>query len=171
MRESREGSDETPKPVPEPASDAAQRAPAVARAAQILKLLANQKEGLGVSEIGRKLDLFPSTCFHILRALIDEGFIAFNPERKTYRTSIGLLSLVRTSLVSSGFQQAVQPQLDRLAAAHHLTAVAVELDNFDRMVVVALSRANNIVWEAVSPRSSAQRGAVWRRNPIYPRLN
>jgi DNA-binding IclR family transcriptional regulator len=39
----------------------------------------------------------------------------------------------------------VQPQLDRLAAAHHITAVAVELDNFERMVVVSISRANNIV--------------------------
>lgn len=81
----------------------------------------------------------------MLRALVDQGLIAFDPQRKTYRTSIGLLSLVRNSLASSGFQHAVQPQLDRLSAKHHITALAVELDNFERMVVVAISRANNIV--------------------------
>jgi DNA-binding IclR family transcriptional regulator len=126
-------------------TDAGGRAPAATRAAMILKLLANQRGGLGVSEIGRKLDLFPSTCLHVLRALVDQGFVAFDPQHKTYRTSIGLLSLVRHSLASGGFQQAVQPQLDRLSAQHRITALAVELDNFDRMVVVAISRANNIV--------------------------
>jgi DNA-binding IclR family transcriptional regulator len=137
--------DETTTPPTEQTNDSAGRAPAVTRAAKILKLLANQREGLGVSDIARKVDLVPSTCFHVLRALVEEGFIAFDSERKTYRTSIGLLSLVRASLASSGFQHAVQPQLDRMAARHQLTALAVELDNFARMVVVAISRASNIV--------------------------
>lgn len=137
--------DETRTPDTEQGTDSGGRAPAVTRAAKILKLLANQKEGLGVSDIARKVDLVPSTCYHVLRALVDEGLLAFDSERKTYRTSIGLLSLVRNSLASSGFQHAVQPQLDRLAARHHITALAVELDNFERMVVVSISRASNIV--------------------------
>ncbi len=136
-------SEEAPKADFEQSAD--NRAPAVTRAAKILKLLANEKEALGVTDIARKVNLIPSTCFHVLRALIEEGFISFDSERKTYRTSIGLLSLVRNSLASSGFQHAVQAQLDRLSSRHHLTALAVELDNFERMVVVAISRANNIV--------------------------
>ena len=134
-----------PKADREQLTENGDRAPAVTRAAAILKLLSVQKVGLGVSEIARQLELFPSTCLHVLRALVDAGFVAFDSENKTYRTSIGLLSLVRNSLASRGFQQAVQVQLDRLAAAHHLTALAVELDNFDRMVVVSISRANSIV--------------------------
>jgi DNA-binding IclR family transcriptional regulator len=130
---------------PDAAPEAASRAPAVARVATILRLLAKERRGLGVNEIARKVDIVPSTCFHILRALVDEGFIAFDPDRKTYRTSVGLLSLVRDSLASGGFQQAVQPHLDRLASDYNLTAVAVELDNFDRMVVIAISRADSFV--------------------------
>jgi DNA-binding IclR family transcriptional regulator len=107
--------------------------------------LSKERSGLGVNEIARKIGLVPSTCFHILRTLVDEGFIAFDPVRKTYRTSVGLLRLVRDSLASSGFQQAVQPHLDRLAGAYNLTATAVELDNVDRMVIVAIARADRFV--------------------------
>jgi DNA-binding IclR family transcriptional regulator len=139
------GLEKTPKRERGQSTDNGDRAPAVTRAAAILKLLSVQKEGIGVSEIARQLELFPSTCLHVLRALVDAGFVAFDYEHKTYRTSIGLLSLVRNSLASRGFQQAVQPQLDRLAAKHHLTALAIELDNFERMVVVSISRANSIV--------------------------
>ncbi len=128
-------------------TEAGRRAPGATRAALILKFLASQREGLGVTEIARRLDLVPSSCLRVLRALVEEGFVAFDADRTTYRTSIGLLSLVRNALVSSGFQDAVQPQLDRLASRHALTAVAVELDpwHFDRLVVVAMARGSSVV--------------------------
>jgi len=125
--------------------ESSSRAPAVARVAAILSLLSKERTGLGVSEIARKLGIVPSTCFHVLRALVDEGFVSFDADRKTYRTSVGLLSLVRDSLASGGYVQAVQPHLDRLAATYNLTAVAVELDNFERMVVVGIGRAASMV--------------------------
>lgn len=123
----------------------AHRAPAVSRAASVLRLLAGQESGLGVTEIARKLGLVPSTCLHVLRALVDEGFIAFDSHRKTYRTGAGLFTLVRDALASNEFRKVAQPTLERLAADYKVTALAVELDNRDRMVVIALARFDSFV--------------------------
>jgi DNA-binding IclR family transcriptional regulator len=121
------------------------RAPAVSRAATVLRLLAGERSGLGVTEIARRAKLVPSTCLHVLRALVDEGFITFEVETKTYRTGIGLLTLVRDAMASNDFRNAAQPTLDRLATDYKVTAVAVELDSRDRMVVVALARSNAFI--------------------------
>ena len=126
-------------------SNGRSRAPAVARAATVLRLLARERGGLGVTEIARRVGLVPSTCFHILRALVEEGFITFDLEKKTYRTGVGLLTLVRDAMASSDYPKVVQPALDTLSSQHKVTAVAVELDSRDRMVVVALSRSDSII--------------------------
>jgi DNA-binding IclR family transcriptional regulator len=121
------------------------RAPAVARASSILRLLAREDEGLGVTEIARRVNLVTSTVFHVLRALVDEGFVTFDADKKTYRTGIGLLTLVRDAMANSDYPKLVQPALDRLAARQLVTAVAVELDSRERMVVVAVSRADSMI--------------------------
>jgi DNA-binding IclR family transcriptional regulator len=121
------------------------RAPAVARAASVLRLLASERTGMGVTEIARRVGLVPSTCLHVLRALVEEGFVTFDDQRKTYRTGVGLLTLVRDAVSSSEFPKDVQPVLDELASAHHVTAVAVEIDGRGRMVVVALARSDSFV--------------------------
>jgi DNA-binding IclR family transcriptional regulator len=121
------------------------RAPAVARAATVLRLLVGQRSGLGVTEIARRVGLVPSTCLHVLRALVDEGFITFDAKTKTYRTGVGLFTLVPDIMASREFPQAVQPYLDRLAVDHHATAIALELDSLDCLVVVAISRPSHLV--------------------------
>jgi DNA-binding IclR family transcriptional regulator len=123
----------------------ASRAPAVSRAASVLRLLAGQQTGLGVSDIARRVGLVPSTCLHVLRALVDEGFISFDDEKKTYKSGVGLLTLVRDAMANSEYPRIVQPVLNRLATENNVTAVAVELDSRERMVVVALSRAASFV--------------------------
>jgi DNA-binding IclR family transcriptional regulator len=121
------------------------RAPAVSRAAAVLRLLAAERSGLGVNEIARLVDLVPSTCFHVLRALVDEGFVSCDPVKKTYRTGIGIRTLVREAMAGWEYPKLVQPVLDKLASEHQVTAVAVELDTPERMVAVAISRSNNMV--------------------------
>lgn len=123
----------------------ANRAPAVTRAAAVLRLLASERGGLGVTEIARRISLVPSSCLHILRALVDEGLLAFDPVDKTYRTGVGLLTLVREAMAAREYPKLVQPVLDQLAADHQVTAVAVELDSRERMVVVAISRSDSLV--------------------------
>ncbi|MBM0204693.1 helix-turn-helix domain-containing protein [Micromonospora sp. STR1s_5] len=77
--------------------------PAVTRAASILRVLARSEAPLGVQAIARELKLVPSTCLHILRALVAEELVAFDPDTKRYRLDVGILSLARHLLKKGGF--------------------------------------------------------------------
>jgi DNA-binding IclR family transcriptional regulator len=129
----------------EPSPASASRAPAVTRAFSVLRVLASERHALGVTEISRRVGLVPSTCLHVLRALVQEGVINFDDQEKTYRTSVGLLTLVREAMAYNEYPRAVQPIIDDISLQHEVTCVAFELDGRDRVVVVANSRAPLIV--------------------------
>ena len=114
---------------------------AVRRAARILRYLGRSETPVGVNQIARDLDIIPSTCLHILRALTQESLVAFNSATKKYRLGHAVLGLARDSLANSTFVQDVQPQLKDLAVRHGVTVTAAELDANEHMVVVALARA------------------------------
>ena len=58
--------------------------PAVTRAVAILRALGQSPEPLGVNAIANQLGLIPSTCLHILRVLVAEELVAFDPDNKKY---------------------------------------------------------------------------------------
>ena len=98
-----------------------------------------------MNEIARRTELVPSTCYHILRALVEEGFVRFDHERKTYCTGVGLLTLLKDAHANNEFPKVVQPILEKLADEHGATTVAVELESQRRMVVVALARSASMI--------------------------
>ena len=118
-----------------------QRAPAVARAIAVLKLLGNQREPLGVNAIARELGVVPSSCLHIMRALAEEGLVQIDPATKQYALGLGLLTLARDMLGRNHFARLAQPELQSIALKYGATATAVELDGRERMVVVAVAQA------------------------------
>jgi len=114
--------------------------PAVARAAAILRLLSRDQGPLGVHAIARSLSLVPSTCLHILRALVAEELVSFDPATKRYMLSSGIVALARGMLRRDPFNNLVQPVLDRLSSRHGVTAIGIEVASLEHMVVVAISR-------------------------------
>ena len=60
----------------------ASKAPAISRAAAVLRLLGRNDASLGVQTIARELGLVPSTCLYVLRALVAEELVAFDPDTK-----------------------------------------------------------------------------------------
>ena len=121
------------------------RVPAVGRAAAILRLLAAEPSGLGVKEIARRAGLVSSTCYQVLRALVDEGFITFDRRTNAYQTDVGLLTLVHGMIAANDYDRVVQPILDKLANDNLVTAVAAEAVSRDRMVVVAMAPAPRLI--------------------------
>lgn len=115
--------------------------PAVTRAVAILKLLGGSDAPLGLQAIARRLDLVPSTCLHILRVLVNEELVAFDPAMKLYTLGPGILTVARNALRRNGFADVVQPALDRLSQEHNVTAVGVQVVGLDHIVVVAISRS------------------------------
>lgn len=116
--------------------------PAVSRAVSILRLLGKVRVPLGVNAIAQKLELIPSTCLHILRALVQEKLVAFDSETKHYRLGAGMVTLARSALEANAFPVLVQPLLDQLSTKWGVTAIGVDVGDPDQMVVVALSRSN-----------------------------
>jgi DNA-binding IclR family transcriptional regulator len=114
--------------------------PAVARAAAILRLLSRSDRPLGVHPIARELRLVPSTCLHILRALVAEEFVTFDAATKRYSLASGVVALARGMLRHDAFSNLAQPVLDALAERHRATAIGVEATSLDHIVVVAISR-------------------------------
>lgn len=113
------------------------KAPAIARAAAILRLLGRSETPLGVNAIARELGLVPSTCLYVLRALADEELVGFDPASKLYSLEAGVLALARGWLKRDRFADLAQPLLDRVAAEHGLTMLGVQVVGLQHMIVVA----------------------------------
>ena len=121
---------------------AVSKAPAIARAAAVLRLLGRSQSPLGVQAIARELGLVPSTCLYVLRALTAEDLVAFDPDTKRYSLDAGVLTLARQWLRRDRFADLAQPVLDRLAQGFGLTMLGVQIFGLDRIVAVATSQSS-----------------------------
>jgi len=118
----------------------ARAVPAVTRAVAILRLLSRSEAPLGVHAIARPLGMVPSTCLHILRALVAEELLSVDPATKRYALASGVVALARGMLRNDPFANLAQPVLDRLAAEYGTTAIGVEATGLDHIVALAIAR-------------------------------
>jgi len=114
------------------------QAPAVTRAIAILDVLSESREPLGVSAIARKIDLIPSSCLHILRALANDGLVR-SDSGKRYSIGPRVLALARQLLRRDGFSSVVQPSLELLARDFDVTAIGLRTFGLDQLAVVAIA--------------------------------
>lgn len=112
------------------------KAPAITRAAAILRLLGKSDAPLGVNAIARELGLVPSTCLYVLRALAEEELVAFDADTKRYALEAGVLTLARGWLRRNRFVDLAQPAMDRLAREHGVTMLGVQVVGLEHMIVV-----------------------------------
>lgn len=119
------------------------KAPAISRAAAVLRLLGKSAAPLGVQAIARELGLVPSTCLHVLRALVAEEFVSFDPDTKHYSLEAGVLTLARHWLRRNRFTDLAQPALDRIGQAFDVTVLGVHIVGLEHIIVVALSQSGN----------------------------
>ncbi len=117
------------------------KAPAIARAAAILRLLGRSGAPLGVQAIARELGLVPSTCLYVLRALVAEELVAFDADTKRYTLEAGVLALARGWLRRNPFNDLAQPVLDRIGQRFDVTMLGVQIVGLDHMIVVATARS------------------------------
>jgi DNA-binding IclR family transcriptional regulator len=119
----------------------ASKAPAISRAAAVLRLLGKSDVPLGVQSIARELGLVPSTCLHVLRALVAEEFVSFDLTTKLYSLEAGVLTLARHWLRRNRFTDLAQPILDRIGQAFDVTVLGVHIVGLDHIIVVAMSQS------------------------------
>lgn len=119
------------------------KAPAISRAAAVLRLLGKSAVPLGVQAIARELGLVPSTCLHVLRALVAEEFVSFDVETKRYALEAGVLTLARHWLKRNRFTDLAQPALDRIGQDFDVTMLGVHIVGLDHIIVVAISQTGH----------------------------
>src|SRR5580658_9321182 len=119
----------------------ASKAPAISRAAAVLRLLGKSDAPLNLQSIARELGLVPSTCLHVLRALVAEEFVSFDPITKRYSLEAGVLTLARHWLRRNQFNDLAQPVLDRIGHAFDVTMLGVHIVGLDHIIAVAVSQS------------------------------
>ena len=117
------------------------KAPAISRAAAVMRLLGKSDAPLGVQSIARELGLVPSTCLHVLRALVAEEFVSFDADTKRYSLEAGVLTLARHWLRRNQFTDLAQPVLDRMAQSFGVTMLGVHIVGLDHIIVVAIAQS------------------------------
>lgn len=118
------------------------KAPAIARAAAVLRLLGKSETPLGVQAIARELELVPSTCLYVLRALVAEELVAFDPATKRYTLDSGVLTLARSWLRKDQFNDLAQPALERISHEFGLTTLGVQVFGLNHIIVTAMCQSN-----------------------------
>jgi DNA-binding IclR family transcriptional regulator len=119
------------------------KAPAISRAAAVLRLLGKSDTPMGLQAIARSLGLVPSTCLYVLRALVTEEFVAFDPDTKRYSLEAGVLTIARGWLRRNEFTDLAQPVLDRISQAFDVTMLGAHIVGLDHIIVVAVSQSGN----------------------------
>lgn len=119
------------------------KAPAISRAAAILRLLGRSDTPMSLQAISTTLGLVPSTCLYVLRALVAEELVAVDPDTKRYTLEAGVLTLARHWLRHNQFTDLAQPLLDELSRAYGVTVMGVNVVGLDHIIVVAVSEAGS----------------------------
>lgn len=117
------------------------KAPAIARAAAVLRLLGKSETPLGLNAIAREIGINPSSCLYVLRALVAEELVSFDPDTKRYALDAGVLTLARHWLRRNRFPDLAQPVLDRVASQFGVTMLGVQILGLEHMVAVAVAQA------------------------------
>lgn len=116
------------------------KAPAISRAAAVLRLLGKSDAPLPLQAIARELGLVPSTCLYVLRALVAEELVAFDPDTKRYALEAGVLTLARQWLRRNQFADLAQPALDRISQAFGVTMLGVQIMGLEHIVTIAAAQ-------------------------------
>ena len=109
----------------------------VANAIRILRYLSQTAAPERAADIARHLSINPSTCFNILRTLVAEDVIDFNPHSKMYTVGLGLARLVDQLMTQGQRIELARPAMETVAARFHVTVTLWRRMGADRIVLVS----------------------------------
>lgn len=130
---------------------------AVVSASKVLRFLRATQGPCTVTQITRAVEINPSTCFNILRTLIQEDFVQFDVASKTYQLSLGLVALARGALEHSPELHLLKPRIEELSRKYRMMVAIWRRISDERMMLVSTAESDAAV------RIHAQVGA---RSPL-----
>jgi DNA-binding IclR family transcriptional regulator len=125
--------------------------------ARLLDELGNAPDGLGVSDVARRLAVHRSTASRLLGTLATSSLVARDPTTSRYRLGPRLVGLAATAVATMPVVSQARPELERLSAA---TSETVNLAILDGTHVVYVDQ--------VAPGTGAVMASwVGRRSPAH----
>jgi DNA-binding IclR family transcriptional regulator len=114
-------------------------APVLKKGIEILRLITQAKEPLGVSEMARRLSIVKSTALGILKALDEEGLVAQDSVTKKYVPGRALYEFCREALRSMELPAVAKPFLERLVELVGETVILAVRDEDNTLRVLEVS--------------------------------
>ena len=108
----------------------------VVNAIRILRYLTQKGAPERAADIARHLGINQSTCFNILRTLVAEDVVDFNPLSKTYTAGLGLARLVEQLVTQGQRLQSALPLMREFAAQFEVTVTLWRRMGVDRIVLM-----------------------------------
>jgi len=107
----------------------------VERTFDILEVLSHEKDGLGLTDIGKKVGLHKSTVFRLLSSLAGKGYIEKNPKTANYRLSLKFIELCSTFLNNLELKTEALPFLKKLASLTTQAVYFAILDDWEAIYI------------------------------------
>ena len=110
-------------------------APSVKKAFAILSAISSSKEGLGVSELARGLNMAKSTVHGMTAALEEVGAVMRDPRTKRYKLGFTLLEIGRSAYSQIDLETSARPIMEDLMEKTQ-TSVFLGILNWDHVTVL-----------------------------------
>ena len=136
-------------------------APSVKKAFAILSAISSSKEGLGVSEIARGLNMAKSTVHGMTLALEEVGAVIRDPQTKRYRLGFTLFEVGRQAYSQIDLTTSARPVMEELMEKTQ-TSVFLGILNWDHVTVLDIveSRQDLKITAPIGTTISLFAGAV-----------
>lgn len=126
----------------------------LSRALAILQAIAHRRDGIGLSELAKEVELHSSTAFHLVKSLVSLGCARQDEHNKRYHIGPMLFGIAAAALDEVELARTAEPFLDELALATGETShLAIRTGH--EVVVIARK-------EAASPFRISERTGVPR---------
>jgi DNA-binding IclR family transcriptional regulator len=102
----------------------------------ILRYLSRVDAPVGVTQVARDLELNTSTCFNLLKTLVHERLVTFQPATKTYVLGLGFVELAKQTLEKASFARMIRPHLEALVSEYSITTTLWQRSGDDRVVLI-----------------------------------
>jgi IclR family KDG regulon transcriptional repressor len=114
------------------------------RALDIIELLAIQREGLGVTEIGSRVGLHKSTVYRLLNALGERGYIEKDEKYSTYKIGLKFLEISSLYLNKLEIKTEALPYMRKLAEVMGQPVHLAILDGNEAVYIEKVEALNSI---------------------------
>ncbi len=116
---------------------------------KLLRYIASQSTPEGVASIARATNTNVSTTFNILKTLARDSYVTFDPDTKTYKSGLGLLSLA-APVLGANPTDLIRPLLEEMAEGHRILIALWQVTENGRIVLIDSVSPQRVVHANVS---------------------